>query len=64
MLLARIWVAGALVRVRVLVRRVLVSVLMVMLTHCFAGWRKASLLLRPQLRISMVVVVVQGVDQL
>jgi len=62
MLLARVSVAG--VQVQVLQRGLLVSVLMMMLTHCFAGWQKASLLLRPPLRISMVVVVVLMADQL
>jgi hypothetical protein len=59
---AQVSVAGP--RVRVLVQGLLVSVLMVMLTHCFAGWRKASLLRRPPLRISMVVVVVLTADRL
>jgi hypothetical protein len=63
MLPARVSVPG--VRVRVQMQGViLVSVLMVMLTHCFAGWRKASLLRPPPLRTSMVVVVVLSADQL
>jgi hypothetical protein len=63
MLPTRVSVAGAQMRARVLVQ-LLVSVLMMMLTHCFAGWRKASLRLRRQLRILMVVVVVLAADQL
>ena len=42
----------------------LVLVLMMILTHCFAGWQKASLQRRRQLRISMVVVVVLTADRL
>jgi hypothetical protein len=65
MLLARVSVAGALVRMwMVLQGMLLVSVLMMMVTHCFAGWRKASLLRPPPLRISMAVVVVLTADQL
>jgi hypothetical protein len=63
MLPARVSVAAA--QVRVLMQGgLLVSVLMMMLTHCFAGWRKVSLLRPLQLRISMVVVVVLLADQL
>ena len=42
----------------------LVSVPMMMLTHCFAGWRKVSLPRQPPLRISMVVEVVLAADRL
>jgi hypothetical protein len=68
MLPARVSVAGAQVRVRVRVQvqggGLLVSVLMMMLTHCFAGWRKASLRQWLQLRILMAVMVVPAADQL
>jgi hypothetical protein len=65
MLPARVSVAGAQVRLLMLMQGgLLVSVLMMMLTHCFAGWRKASLRRRRQLRISMVVVVVLTADRL
>ena len=61
MLLVRVSVQGQVVLVQ---GGLLVSVLMMMLTHCFAGWQKASLLRPPPLRISMVVVVVLTADQL
>jgi len=65
MLPARVSVAGAQVRLRVQVQGgPLVSVLMMMLTRCFAGLRKASLRRRRQLHISMVVVVVLAADRL
>lgn len=65
MLLARVSVAGVRMLMLMLVQGgLLVLVLMMILTHCFAGWQKASLQRRRQLRISMVVVVVLTADRL
>ena len=65
MLLARGSGAGVRMLMLMLVQGgLLVLVLMMILTHCFAGWQKASLQRRRQLRISMVVVVVLTADRL
>jgi hypothetical protein len=66
MLPAQVSAVGARARVQVLVQGVLfVSVPMkMMLKHCSAGWRKASLLRLPPLRTLMVVLVVPPADRL
>jgi hypothetical protein len=63
---AQVSAAEVLVRARVRMQEALaVSVLMGMkLTRCFADWQKASLPLRPPLRILMVSVVVPTADPL